>query len=77
MAKNVVIVGATGAVGVEMINCLEKLKFPVDKLRLVASERSAGKVVKTAFGDVTIEVISEKVFEESEKKFAECYSWEI
>ncbi|MEK7673119.1 MAG: aspartate-semialdehyde dehydrogenase [Patescibacteria group bacterium] len=66
MAKNVVIVGATGAVGVEMINCLEKLKFPVGKLRLVASERSAGKVVKTAFGDVVIEVISEKVFEESD-----------
>ncbi len=64
--KNVVIVGATGAVGVEMIDCLHKLNFPVGKLRLVASERSAGKVAKTPFGEVVIETISEKVFEESD-----------
>lgn len=64
--KNVVIVGATGAVGVEMINCLKALNFPVGKLRLVASEKSLGKVVKTPFGDVACEVISDKVFEESD-----------
>lgn len=64
--KNVVIVGSTGAVGVEMINCLKALDFPVGRLRLVASERSAGKITKTPFGDVTIEVISDKVFEESD-----------
>ncbi len=63
--KNVVIVGATGAVGIEMINCLKALDFPVGKLRLVASEKSVGKVVATPFGDVTVEAISEKVFEES------------
>lgn len=64
--KNVVIVGATGAVGIEMINCLSKLDFPVGKLRLVASERSAGRVVNTPFGDVTIELASEEVFRESD-----------
>lgn len=64
--KNVVIVGATGAVGVEMINCLKALNFPVGKLRLVASEKSLGKVIKTPFGDVACEVISDKVFEESD-----------
>lgn len=64
--KNIAIVGATGAVGVEMINCLKALNFPVGKLRLVASERSAGKIVKTPFGDVACEVISEKVFKESD-----------
>lgn len=66
MSKNIVIVGATGAVGIEMVNCLEALKFPVGKLRLVASERSLGKVIKTPFGEVPIETISEKVFEESD-----------
>lgn len=64
--KNIVIVGATGAVGVEMIRCLEVLKFPVGKLRLVASEKSAGKKVQTAFGEIVIEVISEGVFAESD-----------
>lgn len=64
--KNVVIVGATGAVGQEMIRCLEELEFPVGTLRLAASERSAGKKVQTKFGEIEIEVISEKVFEESD-----------
>ncbi len=66
MSKNIVIVGATGAVGVEMIDCLEKLEFPVGRLRLVASERSAGKIVQTPFGEVTVEEISEEVFKESD-----------
>lgn len=64
--KNVVIVGATGVVGQEMINCLGKLKFPVGKLRLTASERSSGKVLPTPFGDVTVETISEEVFADSD-----------
>lgn len=66
MSKNIVIVGATGAVGKEMLTCLEKLDFPVGTLRLVASERSAGKVINTKFGDVTIEEVSEDVFKESD-----------
>jgi aspartate-semialdehyde dehydrogenase len=37
------IVGATGAVGIEMIKTLEKRKFPVGELTLLASARSAGK----------------------------------
>lgn len=65
MAK-VVIVGATGAVGVEMINCLEKLKFPVDQLRLVASEKSVGKEMETPFGKIKIEAASEEVFKDSD-----------
>lgn len=62
--KNIVIVGATGAVGVEMIRCLKELDVPVGRLRLVASKRSAGKVVTTPFGDVTVELINEQVFME-------------
>ncbi len=64
--KNIVIVGATGAVGQEMLRCLEALEFPVGKLRLVASERSAGQEVETPFGKVIIETISEEVFKESD-----------
>jgi aspartate-semialdehyde dehydrogenase len=52
----VAVVGATGAVGTEMIKTLEQRKFPVEKLRLFASERSEGKVLK--FGDVEIHVES-------------------
>jgi aspartate-semialdehyde dehydrogenase len=39
----VAIVGATGAVGMELLNCLEQRAFPVQQLRLFASERSAGR----------------------------------
>ncbi len=42
-AFNVAIVGATGAVGVEMQKTLEKRNFPVKSLRLLASGRSAGR----------------------------------
>jgi aspartate-semialdehyde dehydrogenase len=42
---HIAIVGATGAVGVEMIKTLEKRKFPVGKLTLLASARSAGKTM--------------------------------
>ncbi|MBU1992118.1 aspartate-semialdehyde dehydrogenase [Patescibacteria group bacterium] len=64
--KNVVVVGATGAVGQEMIRCLHELEFPVGKLRLTASGRSAGKVISTAFGDITVEVLTEEVLADSD-----------
>ena len=41
----VAVVGATGAVGQQMINLLEKMDIPVKKLKLLASSRSAGKKV--------------------------------
>jgi len=41
----VAIVGATGAVGVELIRCLEQRAFPLEELRLFASARSAGKTL--------------------------------
>jgi aspartate-semialdehyde dehydrogenase len=40
---HVAVVGATGAVGIEMIKTLEKRQFPVGKLTLLASARSVGK----------------------------------
>ncbi len=51
---NVGILGATGAVGREMMNILEERNFPIDELRLLASPRSVGK--KLAFKDQEIEV---------------------
>lgn len=52
------IVGATGAVGEEIVGCLEKRGFSVSELKLYASARSAGKVKNTPMGDVTIEEFS-------------------
>lgn len=40
---NVAVLGATGAVGREMIKVLEERKFPIGELRLLASKRSVGK----------------------------------
>ncbi|HYM03791.1 MAG TPA: aspartate-semialdehyde dehydrogenase [Stellaceae bacterium] len=49
----VAVVGATGAVGTEMVRCLEARRFPLTDLRLFASARSAGKSV-AACGTRTI-----------------------
>ena len=45
-APVVAIVGATGAVGVELIRCLTVRDFPLRELRLLASARSAGKSLR-------------------------------
>ena len=46
MAYKVGIVGATGAVGTELLTLMERRNFPVSELRLLASSRSAGKKVE-------------------------------
>lgn len=64
MKKSVAICGITGAVGMEVLYCLDKLGFEVGELGLFASERSAGKVIETPFGEKVIEEFSvEKVRE--------------
>lgn len=45
-AQNIAIVGATGAVGVEILRVLERRNFPVASLKLLASARSAGKTLE-------------------------------
>jgi aspartate-semialdehyde dehydrogenase len=55
MGKRTAIVGATGAVGTTMLSILEERDFPVSDLRLMASSKSAGRVVPTKWGDVTVE----------------------
>ena len=51
----VAVVGATGVVGRTMVAILEKRGFPVTSLRLMASERSAGRKVDTKWGEVEVE----------------------
>jgi aspartate-semialdehyde dehydrogenase len=59
---DVAIVGATGAVGREMIACLERRRFPVAGLRLFASERSVGRVLPYRGERIAIEPLSETAF---------------
>ncbi len=59
---HVAIVGATGAVGVEMLLCLEQRNFPVGKLKLLASARSAGKRVNFRGEDVVVEELTHDSF---------------
>jgi aspartate-semialdehyde dehydrogenase len=58
----VAVVGATGAVGHEMVAVLEERNFPVEKLRLFASERSEGKIMNFHDKSVTVEILTENVF---------------
>jgi aspartate-semialdehyde dehydrogenase len=58
MGRKVAIVGATGAVGTTTLSILEERDFPVSDLRLMASSRSAGRVVSTRWGDITVEDLS-------------------
>lgn len=60
---NVGIIGATGAVGQEMIGILKERGFPVEELRCLASERSEGKTLTTPFGDVVVQKTSKDSFE--------------
>ena len=60
---NVGVMGATGAVGQEMIKILAERNFPVDELRCLASERSAGKTLQTPFGEVVIQKTCETAFD--------------
>ena len=59
----VAILGASGAVGKEMIKILEERSFPVSELHLLASARSAGKVVQWRGQDVVIEEARDEAFE--------------
>ena len=60
---NVAILGATGAVGQEMMKVLEERDFPIAQLKLLASSRSAGKTMMFKGQPLTIEAASEDSFE--------------
>ena len=64
MAKNyhVAIVGATGAVGIELLRVMERRNFPVANLRLLASPRSAGKEIEFRGEKFSVEALDEDSF---------------
>jgi len=59
----VAVVGATGAVGEEMVKTLEQRDFPVERLRLFASERSEGKILEFGDEEIRVESLNAKSFE--------------
>src|SRR5262245_22532543 len=59
----VAIVGATGAGGIELIGCLERRRFPLSRLRLFASARSAGNALPFAGSTLEVEAPTESSFE--------------
>ena len=62
MSRNVAIVGATGAVGQELLSILAERKFPMKSLKLLASKRSAGKKVTFEGTELTIEELTHDSF---------------
>jgi aspartate-semialdehyde dehydrogenase len=59
---HVAVVGATGAVGIEMIKTLEKRNFPVGKLTLLASARSVGKRLKFRGEEIAVQELTRNSF---------------
>ena len=60
---NVAVVGATGAVGKEMLKVLEQRNFPIRNLRALASERSEGKILEFAGESLKVERLTTSSFE--------------
>ncbi|UCG07442.1 MAG: aspartate-semialdehyde dehydrogenase [Desulfobacterales bacterium] len=59
---NVAVAGATGAVGNQMIRCLEEMNFPVQSLKLLASHRSVGRTLRFKGELVPVEELKEDSF---------------
>ena len=60
---HVAIAGATGAVGAEMLNCLEQREFPVGKLTLLASARSVGRKLRFRGEEIAVQELGHDSFE--------------
>lgn len=63
---NVAVVGATGAVGQVMLEVLEERRFPVQNLKLLASEKSHGKKLRFGSREVPVEALSDHSFKDIE-----------
>ena len=61
-AYNVAIMGATGAVGTELLALLEERNFPIKSLKLLASPRSAGKQINFKGSSLTVEETTAEAF---------------
>ncbi|MBI4713231.1 MAG: aspartate-semialdehyde dehydrogenase [Planctomycetes bacterium] len=60
---NVVIVGATGVVGLELLKILAQRRFPINELRLTASDRSIGRTLKSGHLKGNLQRLTEEVFD--------------
>ena len=60
---NVAIVGATGAVGLELLKVIDELKFTYKSLIMLASSRSAGKIINFQGKDYVVEETTKESFE--------------
>src|SRR5690625_663100 len=60
---NVAVVGATGAVGEQIIKLLDEQDFPINELKLLSSARSAGKVIRFKDRDLTVEEATPEQFD--------------
>jgi aspartate-semialdehyde dehydrogenase len=59
----IAIVGATGAVGAELLKVLERRNFPVRQIRAIGSARSSGKRIPWKDAHLTVETLSERSFD--------------
>ena len=59
---NVAVAGATGAVGNQMIKCLEERQFPIASIKLLASHRSAGREIRFRGELLAVEELAEDSF---------------
>jgi aspartate-semialdehyde dehydrogenase len=59
---NVAVAGATGAVGNQMISCLEERNFPIKSIKFLASSRSVGRKLKYKGRDIAVEELTEASF---------------
>jgi aspartate-semialdehyde dehydrogenase len=63
---NIAVVGATGAVGEEMMRILEEENFPINNLLPLASAKSAGNTITFNNKEITVQELTQTVFEENE-----------
>lgn len=70
MKVNVSVVGATGLVGSMMLKVLSEKNFPIDKLYLFSSKKSAGSVIEYCGKKYTVEELNENSFEGKDIKIA-------
>ena len=66
---HVAIVGATGAVGAELLRVLERRSFPVKTLRSIGSSRSAGKTISFRGESIAVEQLNERSFDKIDMAF--------
>ncbi|HAF02457.1 MAG TPA: aspartate-semialdehyde dehydrogenase, partial [Spartobacteria bacterium] len=60
---HIAVVGATGAVGAELLRVLERRSFPIASLRPIGSARSAGKSISFRDDSIAVEELTERSFD--------------